>query len=221
MIRRIQCPFTARLICRCSLPGDAKQVAADLPQLLGRVVIRSRPWAPCRSAVTVRDRERPLHTWVLHLCECCIRIKNPQLHKSALWKLLYITNCRLAEILRVPEVPSALAVQAWLHGTVDGGLCSLQCCLGENPEDLHCHLDTLVLVSPQVRLHHPRVQGEHTHPCTCNMYTPTQSPTHILYIHILHMSILLTFAHSAMILHTIYTYFCSKYASFSNNSCIS
>lgn len=71
-------------------------------------------------------------------------------------------------VLCVPEVPPALAVQAWLHSAVDGGLCSLQCCLGKNPEDLHCHLDALVLMSPQVRLHHPRVQREHTHPRTCN-----------------------------------------------------
>lgn len=89
-----------------------------------------------------------------------------------------ITNWKLAEILCVPEIASTLAVQAWLHSTVDGGLCSLHCCLGENPEDLHCHLDTLVLVPPQVRLHHPRVQREHAHPCTCSTYTCTYTVTY-------------------------------------------
>lgn len=70
--------------------------------------------------------------------------------------------------ISVPEVASALALQTWLYSAVDGGLCPLHCCFGEDPEDLHCHLDTLVLMPPQVRLHHSRVKREHTHPCACN-----------------------------------------------------
>lgn len=55
-----------------------------------------------------------------------------------------------AELLFVPEVTPTLAVQVWLHSTVDGGLRPLHSRLGENPEDLHRHLDALVLVPPQV-----------------------------------------------------------------------
>lgn len=75
----------------------------------------------------------------------------------------------------IPEVASTLALQTWLHSTVNGCLCSLHCCLGENPENLHRHLNTLVLVPPQVRLHHPRVQREHAHPCACNICTDTHT----------------------------------------------
>lgn len=77
-------------------------------------------------------------------------------------------------MLLVPEVAAALALQVWLHGAVDGGLGSFHCCLGEELEDLHRHLDALVLVPPQVRLHHPRVQREHAHPGACK--------THLEYI---------------------------------------
>lgn len=92
----------------------------------------------------------------------------------------------LRYIVGVPEVASTLTFQAWLHSTVDGSLSSLHCCLCENPENLHCHLDTLVLVPPQIRLHHPRVQREHAYPCACNMSTNTYTVTYIqcmLYIH--------------------------------------
>lgn len=70
-------------------------------------------------------------------------------------------------MLSVPEVASTLVLQVRLHGAVDGRLGSFHCGLGENLEDLHCHLDALVLVPPQVRLHHPRVQREHAHPAAC------------------------------------------------------
>lgn len=72
------------------------------------------------------------------------------------------------KLLLVPEVPSTLALQVRLHSTVDGGLCSFYCGLGENSEDLHGHLDALVLVPPQIRLHHARVKRKHAHTRTCN-----------------------------------------------------
>lgn len=73
------------------------------------------------------------------------------------------------KLLLVPEVPSTLALQVRLHSAVDGGLCSFYCGLGENSEDLHSHLDALVLVPPQIRLHHPGVKGKYTHTRTCDM----------------------------------------------------
>lgn len=127
--------------------------------------------AGAQSLSTHEDREWPLHT-VLG-----IKMVNLQLHSlqpfvsQQVVILSGIKSCITSRCL--PEVPSALAIQLWLHSTVDGGLRSLHCCLGENPKDLHCHLDALVLVPPQVRLHHPRVQGEDAHPCACN--TPSQT----------------------------------------------
>lgn len=80
----------------------------------------------------------------------------------------------------VPEVSSTLAFQAWLHSTVDGSLCPLHRCLCENSENLYCHLDTLVLMPPQIGLYHPRVQREHAYACTCNMCAATYIVTYKL-----------------------------------------
>lgn len=74
-----------------------------------------------------------------------------------------------AKLLLVPEVPSTLALQMRLHSAVDSGLCSFYCSLCENSKDLHGHLDALVLVPPQIRLHHPRVKRKYTHARTCDM----------------------------------------------------
>lgn len=73
------------------------------------------------------------------------------------------------KLLLVPEVPSTLALQMRLHSAVDGGLCSFYRGLGENSKDLHGYLDALVLVPPQIRLHHPRVKRKYTHARTCDM----------------------------------------------------
>lgn len=111
--------YSVQLICCSSLPGDAKHVAAHLPQPLGQVIISRGPWAACRRTVA--------------------------------------------------EIASALALQAWFHSTKDGGLGSLHCCLSKNPEDLHCYLYALVLVPPQVRLDHPRVQRKDTDTSSCSI----------------------------------------------------
>lgn len=50
---------TVQSCCHDSLPGDAEHVAADLPQFLGQVVVRSSPRATRGGTVTEhthRDR---------------------------------------------------------------------------------------------------------------------------------------------------------------------
>lgn len=124
--------------------------------------------AAAQSLGTREDREWPLHN------ELGMKTVNLQLHSVQPFvsqQVVILSGMKSCITSRwLPEVPAALAVQLWLHSTVDGGLRSLHCCLGENPEDLHGHLDALVLVPPQVGLHHPRVQGEDAHPRTCNTY---------------------------------------------------
>lgn len=91
---------------------------------------------------------------------------------SSAWGLCskssFVTIPRV-KLLVVPEVPSAVALQVRLHSAVDGGLCSFYCGLDENSKDLHGHLDALVLMPPQFRLHHPGVKREYTHTCACDM----------------------------------------------------
>lgn len=50
----------------------------------------------------------------------------------------------------VPVISSALSVQLWLYGAVDGGLCSLTGGLGEGTEDLDCDLCRFAEVSEQL-----------------------------------------------------------------------
>lgn len=142
------------------------------------------------------DRLLPLHA-VLYFNECVMRLNKVHTNvqriliksagsgfyqRGAGTRNALAQSVIRAELLFVPEVAPTLAVQVWLHSTVDGGLRPLHCRLGENAEDLHCHLDDLVLVPPQVRLHHPRVQREHAHPCACKTLTSTCTVKHLLHL---------------------------------------
>lgn len=82
---------------------------------------------------------------------------------------ILLINSYWAGWQKLPEIVSTLALQALFHSTKDGGLCSLHCCLGKNPEDLHCYLYALMLVSPQIRLDHSRVQRKDTDASSCSM----------------------------------------------------